>query len=199
MTSAGGKAAAQMAAKQHREAIADGRAAPRVAKPGAAVQLNELGEGSISFNMAVRIKFWQARARRRPVPKGKVFVEKLVNVATSQAHGPQIGPRAELDPVKVKWQELNDVDYANQRTETRKRLADIRKDAGFLLECFEGLGGSGSGKLTADELEHWAALLLADHGEALDNIHDHPNGALRHWMGSDERGTHLRHLLCKRR
>ena len=188
MSQAGGKAVAREAAKRNRQAIAEGRAVAKVEAPRS-THLNTLGEGKLTFRMVVRIQFWQARSRRRPVPKGKVFVEKLVNVATSQMYGPQTGPRAELDPVKLKWMELNDVDYFNQRSETRKAALAVKKDVAFLTECFEGLDSSGNSKLTADELEHWAALLLADHGEALDKVHDHPNGALRHWMGSDERGT----------
>lgn len=151
------------------------------------VALNQLGDGKLSFRMVVRIKQWQARARRRPVPKGKVFVEKLVHLATWHApdFGPQTGLKEPVDPIQQRWIELSDADYANQVNETRKRVRQIRKDREFLETCYDLLDSNQDGKLAPEEIEHWAALLLADRSfVALDK----PNCALKYWMGRNECG-----------
>jgi copper chaperone CopZ len=182
-------AAISAAAAEDREAK-KARAKKDGAPRSSSAKLEQLGDGKISFRMAVRIKHWQARSRRKPVPKGKVFVEKLVNVATSHApgYGPQTGPKEEVDPLQQRWAELNDPDYANQVHETRKRVRQIREDREFLLTCYDLLDSNDDGKLEPDELEHWAALLLADHGGALEK-QNRPRGALRHWMSSNESGS----------
>ena len=152
-----------------------------------AAKLHTLGDGKLSFRMVVRIKHWQARARRRPVPKGKVFVEKLVHLVTWTApdYGPQTGPKVAVDPIQQRLAELQSADYANQVIETRKRVRQIHKDREFLETCYDLLDSNADGKLAAEELEHWAALLLADHATAADT----PNCVLKYWIDSSECGT----------
>lgn len=191
-----GKAATARAVNRFdREADATSAGASRIKKHTGGdseevrpAKLHDLGHGKLSFSMVVRIKHWQARARRRPVPKGKVFVEKLVHMVTWNApdYGPQTGPKTSVDPIQQRLAELSDADYANQVNETRKRVVQVRKDREFLETCYDILDSNKDGKLAPAELEHWVALLLADRATVTTS---YQNCALQHWMGRNECGT----------
>ena len=146
----------------HREPDRD---SPRNPSLGAS-QMAQLGDGQLSFNMALRLAHRGAQLKRKPMRKGVVLVEKLVNVATSPLYGPQVDPDSDPDPVSERWAEARDADYASRRQVTRKsaelmaRTGEDGNDREFLTMCFELLDGDGDDKLTSTELEHWIGLLL---------------------------------------